>query len=69
MYPLVFILDRMTREGKKYRVKERQSEFTVLAENRLEHLLKPVTGSSGSKVFVMIKSGTSASMPLILQLA
>lgn len=46
-----------------------QSAITVLAENRPECLLEPVTGSSGSKFFVMIKSGTSVSVPLILQLA
>lgn len=67
MYPSVFILGRVARERKKSGV--RQSEFTVLAENRLERLLKPVTGSGSSRVFVMIKSGTSTSMPLIPQLA
>lgn len=40
----------------------RHREFKVLAENRLERLLKPVTGRGGSKALLMIKSGTSVSM-------
>lgn len=47
----------------------REKVHRLSQKKRLKHLLKPVSGTGGSVVFVMIKSGPTTTEPLMLQLA
>lgn len=70
MYPLVFIWHRMERVQKTDMVRKSSSKCKQnkkrRKENRVECLLKPVTGERWQRSLCYDKIGTSPSMPLIL---